>query len=86
MKWYRTLKFHKRHIDEENGYFKIIADNIITSFVLDKAKYYQLKFKKVNFSDFYTCTVELWGDRDSFLAFVQDFVNEYKNYVTDVSF
>ena len=86
MKFYRKLNFHKRWIDTGNDLYKIVSDASITSFVLDKTNYYGLKLVKIELSDCSNCLIEVFGDKKSFLCFIRDFIDTYKNHLTDISF
>jgi hypothetical protein len=86
MKWFRKIEFRKRIIGEKDNCYKIIDDTQIISFVLEKANYYQLKILKIDFCDFYTCSIKLWGDKRLFLRFAKDFVEHYQSYIKNISF
>ena len=86
MKLYRKLNFHKRWIDTCNDLYKIVSDAGITSFILDKTNYYGLKLIKIELSDYSNCLIEVFGDKESFLCFVRDFINTYENHLKDISF
>ena len=86
MKLYRKLNFHKRWIDTGNDLYKIVSDASITSFVLDKTNYYGLKLVKIELRDCSNRLTEVLGDKKRFLCFIRDFINTYKNHLTDISF
>ena len=86
MKFYRKLTFHKRWIDTGNDLYKIVSDAGITSFILVKTNYYGLKLIKIELSDYSNCLIEVFGDKESFLCFVRDFINTYENHLKDISF
>lgn len=86
MKWFRNFYFYKRWINIENDYYRIVNDANITSFVLEKAKYYNLKIVKLQLNDYNGCYIQFWGDKASYLCFVRDFVNTYKEHIRNISF
>jgi hypothetical protein len=86
MKWFRKIEFRKRAIEEENNYYKIVDDTQMIAFILERINYYDLKVLKIDFCDFYTCSIKLWGDKQLFLRFTKDFVEHYQSYIKDISF
>ena len=86
MKWYRNLSFYKRWIEVENDFYKIVNDASITAFVLEKANYYGLRIVELSLSDYSCCFIKLFGDKQSFLCFIRDFIDTYKNHIKNVSF
>ena len=86
MKLYRKIHFHKRWIETGGDLYKIVNDADIISFVLDKTNYYGLRIVKIELNDYSECAIEVFGDRQSFLCFVKDFIDTYKNHLSNISF
>lgn len=85
MIWFRKVSFRKITYIEDN-YCRMVTDGSITSFVLKKARHFGLDLRKIYLSDVFPCTIELWGEKQEFLAFVQALAEEFKNYIQDISF
>lgn len=86
MKWYRNLFFHKRWVETGEDSYRIVSDASITAYVLDKANFYGLKITKIELNDYSNCNIQFLGDKQSFLCFVRDFINTYKNHLCNISF
>lgn len=82
MKWTREICFRKLW-SEENTF---VSDNDIVSYVLERARYYELDIKEIELYGSILCTIKLRGTKKLYLNFVRDFVQHYKNHITNVSF
>lgn len=82
MKWTREICFRKLW-SEENTF---VSDNDIVSYVLERARNYELDIKEIELYDSILCTIKLRGTKKLYLNFVRDFVQHYKNHITNVSF
>lgn len=82
MKWTREIGFRKLW-SKENTF---VTDNDIVSYVLERARYYELDIKEIELYDSILCTIRLRGTKKLYLSFVRDFVQHYKNHITNVSF
>ena len=89
MKWIRTLKFRKidRYI---GGYgldttFRTIKDTVLTNYALAIAPKYGCKIRKFE-CDLCTCYIEILASRDCFLAFINDFVKNFEDYIDYIHF
>ena len=86
MKWFRTIRFHKARKYVSDDTYKIICDTDFIGFFLEKAKYYQIKFIKADLDDLFECKAEFFGDKESFLCLVEDFIKRYDNGIKEFSF
>ena len=82
MKWTREIRFRK-YWSEENTF---VSDNDIVSYVLERARYYELDIKEIELYDSIMCTIKLRSTKKLYLNFVRDFVQHYKKHITNVSF
>lgn len=86
MKWYRTLIFRKHWINLGEDNYNVLNNSEIVSFILDKSRFYGLTIKDIDLSDISYCSIKLFGDKESFLCLVNNFIEEYKKYITDIKF
>lgn len=86
MGWFRVLNFRKQWVPTSEDNFRIINNSELMDFILEESRLYGLTIKSVDLNDVMNCTIRLFGDKESFLIFVNDFVKKYKSYISDISF
>ena len=83
----RILCFHKRILEGDSPeYYRAISDAALMAEIIEIAKYYDLKIKKIKLQDFCGCKVILKGDRDSFLCFIAKLAEKCGKYINEIDF
>lgn len=93
MKWKRTLTFTKRNIyrgeaDDGDSIYSSVGDEILTLRALEKARKYGCRILnfKIGGSFISYCEISVLATRESFLGFVNDYINDFRGYLENIEF
>lgn len=93
MKWKRVLSFTKRNIykgeaNDGDSIYSSVGDEILTLKALEKARKYGCRILNLKISGTYTsyCEISVLATQDSFLGFVNDYINDVRGYLENIEF
>lgn len=86
MNWFRKIKFRKVKDYVSEDTYRLVSDSDFIKFCLEKANYYQIRFVKASLDDIFECEIVFFGDKESYLKLVKDFVDRYKGRIKELSF
>ena len=89
MKWIRNFRFRKNSIyiggHGLDATFREIKDSVLTNYALQIATKYGCRINKLecHISEVY---MDIWSTKQGFLAFVNDYVQHFENYIETIQF
>lgn len=93
MKWKRVLSFTKRNIykgeaNDGDSIYSSVGDEILTLRALEKAKKYGCRILNFKIGGALTsyCEISVLATQDSFLGFVNDYINDFRGYLENIEF
>ena len=78
------LRFKKSWRDVDGFQYVIVTDDFLVRTIIETARFYDLKIKRINLSDLLCCVIVVKGSKDSYLCFVESFLQKTKNLLEKI--
>lgn len=89
MKWIKTLTFTKRNICKETIDKEVIyltaKNETLALRALKMAELCDCRISNLKMTET-ICEINIWATHDRFLAFVNNFIEEFDNYIENINF